>query len=726
MKPTSPDSPFLEFLNSPQRRAVETTEGPVLVLAGAGTGKTRVLITRLAHIIHLQLAQPYQILAVTFTNKAANEMKERVSTLTGGLAEGLWLGTFHSLSLRILRRYGNLVGLRDGFTILDSDDQIRLIKQVMKAQCIDEKRNPAKLFSAVINKWKDRALLPEKVTPAEDGTNPYILNVYKEYQSRLLTLNAVDFGDLLLLCLKLFQENSDILQSYQHQFRYIMVDEYQDTNIAQYLWLRLLAIGSGNICCVGDEDQSIYAWRGAEIGNILRFENDFPGATIVRLEQNYRSTPHILAAASALIQHNQGRYGKVLWTDLDDGEKVRIHSCYNSIEEASHICDEIDALQRDGYVLSEIAILVRAGYQTREFEERLMRVGTPYRVLGGMRFYERQEIKDALAYLRLVAQPDDGIAFERIANVPRRGVGTTTLQAIHQQARELQTSLPRMGRILLEENSIKGAAKTGLKKLFEQVENWQRLQYSLSPADLLGAILDDSGYTSMWQQDKSAEAPGRLENLKELQTALRQYETLESFLDHVSLVADQNTNDVKNTVTLMTLHGAKGLEFDAVFLPGWEEGVFPHPRSLAENGMDGLEEERRLAYVGITRAKKIATITYAHSRRTYMGWQPSSPSRFLRELPEEHCKKSSLSNQSSTPHWQGRFNTYSQNYSDKSMDVFEAEFSVEPTHTFQLNERIFHVKFGYGKILEINGDSLTIEFEKAGIKTVVADYVEKV
>ncbi len=629
---------YLDALNAPQRKAVETTQGPLLILAGAGTGKTRVLITRLAHILYQQLAMPYQILAVTFTNKAANEMRERVLTLTDGAAEGLWIGTFHSLSLRILRRHNALVGLRDGFTILDTDDQLRLIKQIMKAQDVDDKKNPPKLFASIISKWKDRALSPEKVTPAEEGSNPLILRVYREYQDRLQTLNAVDFGDLLLLCVTLFQNHPDVLESYQRQFRYLLVDEYQDTNVAQYLWLRLLAMGSGNICCVGDEDQSIYAWRGAEIGNILRFEHDFPGAVVIRLEQNYRSTPHILAAASALIQHNKGRYGKTLWTDESEGEKIAIKTCYDSTEEAKYVCDEIETLQRKGYSLASMAILVRASYQTREFEDRLLVTGTPYRVLGGLRFYERQEIRDAIAYLRLVAQPDDGLAFERIANVPRRGVGSTSLQLIHMQARDANMSLLRMARLLLEENAIKGAAKTGLRDLFIKLEGWQRSSTTMNPAELMGVILDESGYVAMWKQDKSPDAPGRLENLKELQIALRQFDTLTSFLDHVSLVSDTAAQASGDMVTLMTLHGAKGLEFDVVFLPAWEEGVFPHQRSIAENGKEGLEEERRLAYVGITRAKKLAYITHAHNRRTYMGWQPSSPSRFLHELPSEHVQ----------------------------------------------------------------------------------------
>ena len=732
---------YLEALNPPQRQAVETTEGPLLVLAGAGTGKTRVLITRLAHILRQRLAMPYQILAVTFTNKAAHEMRDRVIALSEGHAEGLWLGTFHSLSLRILRRHSALAGLKDGFTILDTDDQLRLIKQIMKAQDIDDKKNPPKLFAAIISKWKDRALLPEKVSRAEEGSNPSILKVYKEYQDRLKTLNAVDFGDLLLLCLTLFQNHPDILESYQRQFRYILVDEYQDTNVAQYLWLRLLAVGSGNICCVGDEDQSIYAWRGAEIGNILRFEHDFPGAVVIRLEQNYRSTPHILAAASALIQNNQGRYGKTLWTDVSEGKKVRIRSCYNSTEEAQYVCDEIDTLQRQGYSLSSMAILVRASFQTREFEDRLLVTGTPYRVLGGLRFYERQEIRDAMAYLRLVVQPEDGLAFERIANVPRRGIGTTTLQLIHTQAREANISLVRMAQILLEENAIKGAAKTGLKALFTKIDSWQNLQRTMTPADLMGLILDESGYTTMWQQEKSPDAPGRLENLKELQIALRQFDSLTSFLDHVSLVTDMATKTSGDMVTLMTLHGAKGLEFDVVFLPAWEEGVFPHPRSLAENGKEGLEEERRLAYVGITRAKKLATITHAHNRRTYMGWQASSPSRFLRELPADHVEELSSNGQPrsggyATGYGSGGNSWYSSSsshgklsqtkgYGSDRSTIFDAEFSVDPSHNFQLHEKVFHVKFGYGKILQIEGDSITIEFDKAGIKTVMADYLER-
>lgn len=733
-------APYLQSLNDAQRQAVVTTQGPVLVLAGAGTGKTRVLITRLGHIVASELARPYQILAVTFTNKAAAEMRERVSNLLEEPLEGFWLGTFHSLSLRILRRYAELLGFQSDFTILDTDDQIRLIKQIMKAQKIDDKRNPPKFIAGVISRWKDRALTPEKVTAAELKGNRISLEVYKEYQERLKILNAMDFGDLLLHCLTLFEQNPDVLEFYQRQFRYILVDEYQDTNVSQYLWLRLLSMGHGNICCVGDEDQSIYAWRGAEIDNILRFEHDFPGAVVIRLEQNYRSTGHILGAASGLIQHNKSRFGKTLWTDSHSGEKILVRATVDGPEEAKFVCDKIAKLHQQGESLTEMAILVRASYQTREFEERLLKIGIPYRVIGGLRFYERQEIRDAIAYLRLVSQPEDGLAFERIVNVPRRGIGATTLQHIHQESRETQVSLSRMARIMAQDNLLRGSARTGIKNFFLDLDRWRDLIPRVDLARLMEIILDESGYTQMWKDDKSPDAPGRLENLKELVNALKQFKTLTEFLEHVSLVTDATTQVNGDMVSLMTLHGAKGLEFNIVFLPAWEEGIFPHSRSLQENSQEGLEEERRLAYVGLTRAKKQAIITYAHSRRTFQGWQNAQSSRFIDELPQEHLLHLSANGSEKgqdrrtiSQFQEDDFNFFPESPSSlfsnrstlsRNKNVFDVDYTIAPKHSFKLNDQVFHQKFGGGKIIAINGDSLKIDFEKAGIKDVIYSYVE--
>lgn len=722
MLPQRRDDFIADNLNTPQRRAVETTEGAVLVLAGAGTGKTRVLTTRIAHIIASGLAFPNQILSVTFTNKAAAEMKERVASQIARPIEGFWIGTFHSLAVRILRRHADLVGLTSDFTILDTDDQQRLLKQILQAQGIDDKKNPPKMLASIISRWKDKGLLPDRVSASESSGNRILLAVYKEYQERLRILNAADFGDLLLHNLTIFQAHPQVLQSYQQQFRYILVDEYQDTNISQYLWLRMLAMGHGNICCVGDDDQSIYAWRGAEVGNILRFEEDFPGATVVRLEQNYRSTPHILGAAAGLIANNSGRFDKTLWTDVDQGEKVVVRGTYDSDQEARFIGDEIEHRQRQGHALSNMAILVRAGYQTREFEDRLLVLGVPYRVVGGQKFYERMEIRDALAYLRLVAQPNDGLAFERIINTPRRGVGATTLQVIHKESRAANLSLVETTKGLLDEGMLKGTAKNALKDFLTQLESWRDRLPDMEPANFLEMILDESGYTAMWRQDKSADAPGRLDNLKELVRAIREFETVQAFLEHVTLVMDTTSTINTDMVNLMTLHAAKGLEFSTVFLPGWEENIFPNARAIDENGLEGLEEERRLAYVGITRARQEAIITYAHNRRTFQGWQYSTPSRFITELPPEHVRSIQASGAEAL---HGPRSLSGQQKSPQSrVGIFDAEFTVEPTHTFVKGVRVFHLKFGYGTVLDVDGDNIKVEFETSGIKTVVADYLE--
>ena len=712
---------YFHGLNEMQRQAAETLEGPLLVLAGAGTGKTRVLTTRLAHILATSRAWPSQILAVTFTNKAAQEMRERVSVLMNGAIEGLWLGTFHSLCVRILRTHAEYVGLTRDFTILDTDDQLRLIKQLIEAEKLDDKKWPARAVLATISRWKDRGLTPEKVPPHEvDSRNNPMLTLYKQYQQRLRTFNAVDFGDLLLHCLDLFTSQVEVLQQYQNQFRYILVDEYQDTNVSQYLWLRLLAATSKNICCVGDDDQSIYGWRGAEVSNILRFEKDFPGATVIRLEQNYRSTPHILGAASGLISQNKGRLGKSLWTQTDQGEKVTICGLWDGQEEARVIGDEIESMQRSHEPLSSMAILVRAGFQTREFEDRFLTMGLPYRVIGGARFYERLEIRDALAYLRVAAQPQNSLAFERIINTPRRGIGTASLQTLHQLARMEEISMYEAAQKIIDTDEVRGKARTSLQKLLYDIERWHHQAFALESHELARIVLDESGYTQMWQNDKSPDAPGRLENLKEFVRALEEFESLQGFLEHVSLVMENNSDRQSDAVNIMTLHSAKGLEFNTVFLAGWEEGLFPHPRSLKDSGIVALEEERRLAYVGLTRAKKKAIISYAINRRVHGVWHSSPPSRFLEELPREHIEVTQQPGLHQ-PHQLRRNRNYHGGASEsgKVIQLTPAKQSGK----FARGTRVFHHKFGYGHVLSTDHDKLEIHFDISGHKKVVASFI---
>jgi DNA helicase-2/ATP-dependent DNA helicase PcrA len=730
---------YLATLNESQREAVEAVDGPVLVLAGAGTGKTRVLTTRLAHILMSGRAYPSQVLAVTFTNKAALEMKERVSALVGRPVEGWWLGTFHALAARLVRRHAELAGLKPNFTILDTDDQLRLLKQLIQAANIDDKKWPARALLAVIERWKDRGLTPDKVSAAEQGDYAHgrALELYRAYQERLQTLNACDFGDLLLHNLTLFTANADVLESYQRQFRYILVDEYQDTNVAQYLWLRLLAQRHRNLCCVGDDDQSIYAWRGAEVGNILRFEKDFPGARIIRLERNYRSTHHILGAASGLIAHNRSRLGKTLWTDSTEGEKVTVQGLWDGEEEARFVGDEIEALQRKGVALGEMAVLVRAGFQTREFEERFMTLGLRYRVVGGPRFYERQEVRDAIAYLRVVHQPADDLAFERIINTPRRGIGDSTVRALYDVARRQGVSLYEAAARLSETDELKGAALKAIATLLRDFERWRALSASMPHDELAEVVLDESGYTAMWQADKSAEAPGRLENLKELVTAMEEFENLGGFLEHVSLVMETSEGAPGDMVSVMTLHSAKGLEFDVVFLPGWEEGLFPHQRSLEENGPAGLEEERRLAYVGLTRARKRAVVSYAANRRIRNMWQSSIPSRFVKELPKKHTERASDvvgfdSGANRAAGWlgddgfappAGRSDRLWARRALPVIDVPARPAQRAGARTYAAGARVFHQKFGYGSVAGVDGDKLDIDFDKAGAKKVLASFV---
>jgi DNA helicase-2/ATP-dependent DNA helicase PcrA len=729
-------APYLAGLNTPQREAVMTVDGPVLVLSGAGTGKTRVLTTRLVHILSTQRAWPSQILAVTFTNRAANEMKNRISAIIGRPVEGWWLGTFHALAARILRANAERLGLKPNFTILDTDDQLRLVKQLIQAENLDSQKWPSRVVLGIIERWKDRGLTPERVTRAEQAevASGRILDIYRDYQARLATLNACDFGDLLLHNIELFQKAPEVLEKYQQQFKYILVDEYQDTNVAQYLWLRLLAQGHRNLCVVGDDDQSVYGWRGAEVENILKFEQDFPGAKVVRLEQNYRSTPHILAAASGLIAKNAGRLGKTLWTERAEGEKVRVTSAWDGEEEARQIGEEIEALQRKQHALREVAILVRAGFQTREFEERFITLGIPYRVIGGPRFYERLEIRDALAYLRLVNQPDDGLAFERIINTPRRGLGDSTVRRLHDLSRAQNLSLPEAARRIVETDELKPAARRALHGLVQDLARWRGLAETMDQGELAKIVLDESGYTDMWQKDKSIEAPGRLENLKELIHAMEEFENLGGFLEHVALVMENIEAGDRDQLTLMTLHGAKGLEFDIVFLPGWEEGLFPSQRTMDENGLKGLEEERRLAYVGLTRARKIAYVSFAANRWAHGQRQDALPSRFLAELPPGnierredqtfHRGQSRMFNPGlSEGRWTGA--SYMQRTARRAPPTIDAAAVVTVERSggaYASGTKVFHQKFGYGTVVSAEGDKLEIEFA-TGRKRVMAGFV---
>jgi DNA helicase II / ATP-dependent DNA helicase PcrA len=744
---------YLRGLNPPQREAVLTTEGPVLVLAGAGTGKTAALTARLAHLIATRRAWPSEILAVTFTNKAAREMRERVSRIIGGgAAEGMpWLGTFHSVAARMLRRHAELAGLQSNFTILDTDDQLRLLKQLIAAADIDEKRWPARALAGHIDRWKNRGLTPAEVDAGESElyANGKGQALYAQYQTRLRAVNACDFGDLLLHMLVILKTHRDVLESYQQRFRYIMVDEYQDTNSSQYLWLRLLAQSRKNICCVGDDDQSIYSWRGAQVENILKFEKDFPGAKIIRLEQNYRSTPHILAAASQLIANNGGRLGKTLWTAEPSGKKVEVIGVWDGPEEARRIGDEIEGMQRNGQRPDAAAILVRAQHQTRELEDRFIAIGMPYRIVGGFRFYERAEIRDALAYLRVVAQPADDLAFERIVNTPKRGLGDKAIATLHQIARARGVPLTHAAALSLDTDELTGAARKSLGRLVGDIARWRDMASQLPHPELARLLLDESGYTAMLQADRSAESAGRLDNLAELVRAMEEYETLGAFLEHVSLVMDNDAPQEGGKVTIMTIHAAKGLEFDIVFLAGWEEGVFPSQRSLDEGGLASLEEERRLAYVAITRARRRCVILHAANRRIYGQWTSSLPSRFVGELPKDHVEaQTTMSGGESL--WRAQWSEHADPFAHVQRATGRGagwqraaaagplpvsarvpgeargsavSLGAKPRSDLALGQRVFHTKFGYGAIAAIEGNKLEIDFEQAGRKRVLDSFV---
>ena len=759
VQPTSESlsDPLLAGLNAPQREAVLATEGPVLMLAGAGTGKTAALTARLAHIIRTRRAWPSEILCVTFTNRAAREMKERVAQLLGPGAEGLpWLGTFHSIAAKLLRRHAELVGLQSNYTIIDTDDQLRVLKQLIQAEGVDDKRWPAKLLAQCIDRWKNKGLGPEELSAgdSEAYANGQGQKFYRLYQARLKALNACDFGDLLLHMLVILRSHRDVLESYQQRFKYILVDEYQDTNQVQYLWLRLLAQGHKNICVVGDDDQSIYSWRGAEVANILRFEKDFPGAKVVKLEQNYRSTPDILAAASGLIDANSQRLGKTLWTQANGGDKVRVIGVWDGPEEARRVGEEAERLEREGTSLSQIAILVRAQFQTREFEDRFIAIGLNYKIVGGFRFYERAEVRDALAYLRLIAQPSDDLAFERIYNTPKRGLGDKTLEKIHRHARARNVPLALASAEIVDSDELPARARGTLLNLMRNFARWRDVAATLSPAELARIVLDESGYTDALQAERSAESTGRLENLTELTRALEEYETLGDFLEHVSLVMDNDKADDAEKLTIMTIHAAKGLEFDYVYLVGWEEGVFPSQRAMDEGGLASLEEERRLAYVAITRARRRCTILHAANRRIYGQWTSSIPSRFVSDLPVANIEQENTMSGGASlwraqfsehsdpfahvanaqpsrtmtrgPGWQraaaGTFDPAPRRIAESTRSA--ASFAAKPRGDVALGARVFHEKFGYGTVTGQEGNKLEIEFESAGAKRVIDSFVK--
>ena len=753
---TPRDPPYLAGLNKEQREAVESVDGPVLVLAGAGTGKTRVLTTRLAHILATRRAWPGQILAVTFTNKAAREMKERIGALIGGVVEGMqWLGTFHSIGAKMLRRHAELAGLKSNFTILDADDQLRLMKQLVEAEGIDEKRWPVRTLASMIDNWKNRGQRPDDVSDGDGQGYAFGKGktLYRQYQERLKALNAADFGDLLLETLNILRTNPDILADYRDRFRYMLVDEYQDTNVVQYLWLKLLASQSGNVCEVGDDDQSIYAWRGAEVENILRFEHDFPGAKVIRLERNYRSTSVILGAASGLIAANKGRLGKTLWTEGDPGEQIRVQGVWDAEEEARNVASEAEDLHRQGARFGDMAILVRASFQRREFEDRFISLGLPYRVIGGPRFYERAEIRDAMAYLRLIAQGDDDLAFERIVNKPKRGIGDASVATLHTFARARQSPLLAAAREIAETDELPPKARKALTELTTNFARWSETSRVLPHTELAEMVLDESGYTDMLKADKSAEAPGRLDNLKEFVRSMEAFESLSAFLEHVSLVMEIAQDESGDRINLMTLHAAKGLEFDTVFLPGWEEGLFPSQRTMDESGVAGLEEERRLAYVGLTRAKQRARISFAANRRVHGSWQSALPSRFLSEIPEAHVQTivdegfyggatgfrdnaggPAFASTYESPGWKR-----AQQYKEANRaaaqtrtrpPMIEAQaYAVQtsdPTAShYARGDRVFHQKFGYGRVSFVEGNKLTVDFDKAGEKKVIDQFVAR-
>lgn len=776
-----PEPDFLDELNPEQTEAVLKTEGPLLVLAGAGTGKTKVLTTRLAYILNNNNVRPWNCLVVTFTNRAANEMKERVRQYIGDTVNSVWLGTFHSICVKILRKYPEQVGLKPNFTILGEDDQKRVIKKILQDNNIDEKQYTPQDILERISRYKDKGLTIQKIEA--DYKSNLTAFIYKEYQTRLVELNCVDFGDILLYVLDMLMKNPEILNEYQERFKYIMVDEYQDTNVTQYLLLRLLSQKYRNLCCVGDDDQSIYSWRGAEIENILKFNEDFPEATTIRLERNYRSTANILATASAVISHNTKRLGKTLkvaeHSPVSDckNEKIQVISLYSGDDEARYIAQKIENLHYDNFSYEQMAILVRTASQTRAFEEIFIKEAIPYKVIGGLKFYERTEIRDMLAYFRLILQPSDDLAFERIINKPTRGIGEKTVDKFRDRAKLDRIPLYQAMLNLVEEDVFSGKTKNALETFIAHMTEWRKVMQAIPLGDFAEQVFEESGYQAMLEADKSVEAPGRIENIKELINVMSDtevYPTLSDFLEHVSLIIDNEYSDNANKVIISTLHAAKGLEFDIVFLPGWEEGLFPHQKCLDCGGEDGIEEERRLAYVAITRAKQLLFISMAFNRRLYGQMQNNLPSRFLNELPpacinlvnntgygapksnnygsayggrKEYYNKSNDGYRNNSSYSRGYGNTYKKQngyfdsydsvaYDNYSDDDYESNYTYNRKQNndyfYQAKKssplvgiRVYHPSFGYGKIINVEGDKCEVFFDKFGKKKIMGSFLEK-
>ena len=732
-------SNYLNALNIQQKEAILHSEGPLLILAGAGSGKTKVLTTRVAQLIKDKKCFGNQILCVTFTNKAANEMRERVLKLTNNKSNSIpWLGTFHSISNKILRKHAEAVGLKPSFTILDTLDQLKLIKNILAAENIDIKKNPPKLIAYLIDHWKNKALLPANVKiNSSDYSKINALKIYKIYQERLRLMNCVDFGDLILHCVTIFNNFKEIQESFKKNFKYILVDEYQDTNYVQNLWLNLITNDSKNICVVGDDDQSIYSWRGAEVKNILEFEKNFTNTKIVKLEQNYRSTKNIINTASSLISNNDDRLGKKIWSDLKDGDKVRVNSFSDGRDEATGISDIIEKELIKYFSLNDIAILVRAAFQTREFEERFIKIGLPYRVIGGMKFYERAEIKDALCYLRLIQQKNDDLAFERIINNPKRSIGDSTLKKLHDLSRTRNKNLFETADEILNEDELKPKTKESLKQFIKLVKTWTKLSEQLDHVQLLERVLDESGYTQMLINEKSPEAEARLENLKELRASMKNYSNLVEFLENISLQTSIDEEWEGEKINLMTIHAAKGLEFNCVFLPGWEEGLFPHQKSIEEKGDQAVQEERRLAYVALTRAKQRLFISFANNRKYYGNnnsndWMPSMPSRFIDELDKQYLEINETAKDNDQDFefsqdfnfMEGKKSPGWKRYLQEKEKIKTINYTNNLTN-FKIGQGVEHETFGKGKVIHIDGNKLLINFKDSGEKKVIDKYLKQ-
>ena len=732
-------SNYLNALNIQQKEAILHSEGPLLILAGAGSGKTKVLTTRVAQLIKDKKCFGNQILCVTFTNKAANEMRERVLKLTNNKSNSIpWLGTFHSISNKILRKHAEAIGLKPSFTILDTLDQLKLIKNILAAENIDVKKNPPKLIAYLIDHWKNKALLPANVKiNSSDYSKINALKIYKIYQERLRLMNCVDFGDLILHCVTIFKNFKEIQESFKKNFKYILVDEYQDTNYVQNLWLNLITNDSKNICVVGDDDQSIYSWRGAEVKNILEFEKNFTNTKIVKLEQNYRSTKNIINTASSLISNNDDRLGKKIWSDLKDGDKVRVNSFSDGRDEATGISDIIEKELIKYFSLNDIAILVRAAFQTREFEERFIKIGLPYRVIGGMKFYERAEIKDALCYLRLIQQKNDDLAFERIINNPKRSIGDSTLKKLHDLSRTRNKNLFETADEILNEDELKPKTKESLKQFIKLVKTWTKLSEQLDHVQLLERVLDESGYTQMLINEKSPEAEARLENLKELRASMKNYSNLVEFLENISLQTSIDEEWEGEKINLMTIHAAKGLEFTCIFLPGWEEGLFPHQKSIEEKGDQAVQEERRLAYVALTRAKQRLFISFANNRKYYGNnnsndWMPSMPSRFIDELDKQYLEINETAKDNDQDFefsqdfnfTEGKKSPGWKRYLQEKEKIKTINYTNNLTN-FKIGQGVEHETFGKGKIIHIDGNKLLINFKDSGEKKVIDKYLKQ-